>query len=146
MIRNCPTAISTRGDSLTNIRHGNVASILDSARELGIRDAQAELAERSFAHLYETGGMRRTHLRGHDNILKRLLMHGGGFNLGLAMRQHLGIGTPRRLQGRAAGVLAVFIAGWARLGALWGNHEPRFVDRSPRSSPRHCFERLPVAA
>ena len=46
--------------------------------------------------------MRRTHLRGHDNILKRLLIHGGGFNLGLAMRQHLGIGTPRRLQGRAA--------------------------------------------
>ena len=62
--------------------------------------------------------MRRTHLRGHDNILKRLLIHGGGFNLGLAMRQHLGIGTPRRLQGRAAGVLAVFIAVWARLGAL----------------------------
>ena len=25
-------------------------------------------------------------------------------------------------------------------GALWGNHEPRFVDRSPGSSPRHCFE------
>ena len=90
--------------------------------------------------------MRRTHLRGHDNILKRLLIHGGGFNLGLAMRQHLGIGTPRRLQGRAAGVLAVLIAVWARLGALWGNHEPRFVDRSPWSSPRHCFELLPVAA
>ena len=46
--------------------------------------------------------MRRTHLRGHDNILKRLLIHGGGFNVGLAMRQHLGIGTPRRLQGRRA--------------------------------------------
>jgi hypothetical protein len=31
--------------------------------------------ERAFAHLYETGGMRRTHLRGHPNILKRLLIH-----------------------------------------------------------------------
>ena len=80
-----------------------------------------------------------------DNILKRLLIHGGGFNLVLAMRQCLGSGTPRRLQGRAAGVLAVFIAGWARLGAFWGNHEPRFVDRLPWSSPRHCFELLPVA-
>ena len=101
-----------------------------------LRRRRAELAERSFAHHYETGGIRRTHLRGHDNILKRLLIHGGGFNLGLAMRQCLGIGTPRRLQGRAAGVLAVFIAVWARLGTLWENHEPRFVDRSPWSSPR----------
>ena len=125
--------------------HGNRRR-LRGARGRRLRRRLAELAERSFAHLYETGGMRRTHLRGHDNILKRLLIHGGGFNLGLAMRQHLGIGTPRRLQGRAAGVLAVFITVWARLGALWGNHEPRFVDRSPGSSPRHWFELLPVAA
>src|SRR3981081_4488977 len=34
----------------------------------------------SFAHVYDTGGMRRTHLRGHANILKRLLIHAGGFN------------------------------------------------------------------
>src|ERR1019366_4822332 len=32
---------------------------------------RGELVERSFAHCYETGGMRRTHLRGHQNILKR---------------------------------------------------------------------------
>ena len=57
------------------------------ARGGRLRRRRAELAERSFAHLYETGGMRRTHLRGHDNILKRLLIHAGGFNLGLVMRQ-----------------------------------------------------------
>ena len=33
---------------------------------------RGERIERSFAHLYDTGGMRRTHLRGHTNILKRL--------------------------------------------------------------------------
>jgi hypothetical protein len=33
--------------------------------------------------------MRRTHLRGHTNILKRLLVHAGGFNLGLVMRRRL---------------------------------------------------------
>ena len=49
------------------------------ARGGRLRRRRAELAERSFAHLYETGGMRRTHLRGHDNILKRLLIHAGGF-------------------------------------------------------------------
>ena len=43
--------------------------------------------ERSFAHMYETGGMRRTHLRRHDNIIKRLLIHAGAFNLGLVMRK-----------------------------------------------------------
>jgi hypothetical protein len=37
---------------------------------------RGERIERSFAHLYDTGGMRRTHLRGHTNILKRLLIHG----------------------------------------------------------------------
>ena len=59
---------------------------------------RGELIERSFAHLYDTGGMRRTHLRGHTNILKRLLIHAGGFNLGLLMRALLGAGTPRGLQ------------------------------------------------
>ena len=55
---------------------------------------RGELIERSFAHLYDTGGMRRTHLRGHTNILKRLLIHAGGFNLGLLLRALLGVGTP----------------------------------------------------
>ena len=43
--------------------------------------------ERPFAHLYETGALRRVHLRGHPNILKRVLVHTGGFNLGLLMRR-----------------------------------------------------------
>ena len=67
---------------------------------------RGERIERSFAHLYDTGGMRRTHLRGHTNILKRLLIHAGGFNLGLVMRHLIGIGPPRGLQGRVAAVLA----------------------------------------
>ena len=60
---------------------------------------RGELIERSFAHLYDTGGMRRTHLRGHTNILKRLLIHAGGFNLGLLLRALLGAGTPREAVG-----------------------------------------------
>ena len=43
---------------------------------------RGERLERPFAHLYETGRMRRVHLRGHDNILKRLLLHAGALNLG----------------------------------------------------------------
>ena len=58
---------------------------------------RGELVERSFAHCYETGGMRRTYLRGHENILKRLLIHVGASNLGLLMRTLIGAGTPRGL-------------------------------------------------
>jgi hypothetical protein len=43
--------------------------------------------------------MRRTHLRGHGNILKRLLLHAAGCNLGLWMQRLTGCGTPRALQG-----------------------------------------------
>jgi transposase len=71
---------------------------------------RGERIERSFAHLYDTGGMRRTHLRGHQNILKRLLIHAGGFNLGLLIRSILGVGTPRGLQSRLAAVLAAVAA------------------------------------
>ena len=69
---------------------------------------RGERIERSFAHLYDTGGMRRTYLRGHTNILKRLLVHAGGFNLGLVMRHLIGSGTPRGLQDRPAPVIATF--------------------------------------
>jgi transposase len=71
---------------------------------------RGERIERSFAHLYDTGGMRRTHLRGHTNILKRLLIHAGGFNLGLVMRHPIGIGTPRGLQDRPATAMAALLA------------------------------------
>ena len=60
---------------------------------------RGEYVERSFAHVYDTGGFRRTHLRGHQNILKRLLVHAGAFNLGLLMRKAFGRGTPRGRQG-----------------------------------------------
>jgi len=60
---------------------------------------RGELIERSFAHTLETGGMRRVYLRGRVNILKRMLIHVGGFDLGLVMRKLTGKGTPRGLQG-----------------------------------------------
>jgi transposase len=76
------------------------------ARGRRLMRQRGERIERSFAHLYDTGRMRRTHLRGHTNILKRLLVHAGGFNLGLVMRHLIGSGTPRGLQDRLATVIA----------------------------------------
>jgi transposase len=68
---------------------------------------RGELIERSFAHCYDTGGMRRTHLRGHQNILKRLLIHVGAFNLSLIFRSLLGAGTPREWKNRQSSLLFV---------------------------------------
>ena len=61
---------------------------------------RSELVERSFAHVYETGRMRRVWLRGRQNILKRVLIQNAGLNLGLVMRKLIGKGTPRGFQGR----------------------------------------------
>ena len=60
---------------------------------------RGEVVERTFAHLLGTGGLRRVHVRGQAEIQKRLLIHTAAFNLGLLMRKHFGIGTPRGLQG-----------------------------------------------
>ena len=84
---------------------------------------RGELIERSFAHVLETGGMRRTHLRGRINILKRMLVHVGGFNLGLVMRRLIGIGKPRRLQGLFASILRMVSALWSALAATCGRRE-----------------------
>jgi len=81
---------------------------------------RGELLERPFAHCYDTGGMRQTHLRGHPNILKRLLIHVAGFNLGLVMRKLVGAGKPRALAGVAALIRKRFAAIAERLIGLYG--------------------------
>ena len=70
---------------------------------------RGELVERSFAHLYETGALRRTHLRGHQNLLKRLLIHAAGFNMSLLMRHAFGIGKPKALQSASAAALSALL-------------------------------------
>ena len=78
------------------------AAVYANRRRLERRTAKAlirrrgERMERSFAHLYETGGMRRVHLRGKSNIAKRLLIHAAAFNLSLSLGQLPGVGTARQ--------------------------------------------------
>ena len=101
---------------------------------------RGELVERSFAHAYETGGLRRTHLRGRENILKRLLIHVGGFNLGLVMRKRFGIGKPRRVQdGLGKALSATVLVIW--FATQWlGRHlaRPRLTERSSESESLIC--------
>jgi len=90
--------------------------------------------------------MRRTHLRGHTNILKRVLVHVGGFNLGLFMRTLFGVGTPRSLQGRVAAVLALIMAVWTHAVGLWRDCGTPTADHAAPFTPHRRFELLPVGA
>lgn len=58
---------------------------------------RGELLERPFAHQYETGAMRRLHVRGRDNVAKRVLLQAAAFNLALILRSMTGTGTPKGL-------------------------------------------------
>jgi transposase len=98
---------------------------------------RGEKVERSFAHCYETGGMRRVHLRRHPNILKRLLVHAAAFNLGLIMRTVLGHGTPRGLQGYQAALFLTLLRLWREVGApvqVCGEYADSRASREPSIS------------
>jgi transposase len=100
---------------------------------------RGELIERPFAHAFETGAMRRTHLRKHENIAKRLLVHIAGLNLALLMRTRFGVGKPRCLQGRAAALAAAFVALLRSMLALWRQVRPalRFTPVTPPIATAH---------
>jgi transposase len=90
---------------------------------------RGEFVERSFAHCYETGGMRRCTLRGHENILKRLLIHIGAFNISLVLRKMLGAGKPRELKNYAARLL-LRLREW-----FSGHYRPDGTANSPTRTP-----------
>ena len=85
---------------------------------------RGEMVERTFAHMYETGGMRRVWVRGHDNVRKRVLIQAAACNIGLLLRRLTGVGTPRSLQGRALAAICRLIDRlidrWGRLTRVWG--------------------------
>jgi transposase len=99
---------------------------------------RGEFVERSFAHVLDTGGMRRAHLRGRENLHKRYLIHVCGFNLSLVMRKKTGSGTPRELADRNAdgrrGRLRLrptaISGGWASCTTPWSPQRPGAYTRA----------------
>jgi hypothetical protein len=77
------------------------------ARSKRLQRLRSELVERSFAHVCDTGGARRSWLHGIEKVQKRYLIAAVARNLGLVMRKLFGIGTPRSLQ--AEGGLFLFV-------------------------------------
>ncbi len=95
---------------------------------------RSERVERTFAHVCETGGARRTWLRGIDKVRKRYAVAAMAHNLGCIMRELFGMGTPRGLQ-KAAEVLAAFLCAlYFALFAFWRFLAPRraIVTKLPR--------------
>ena len=80
-------------------------------RSKRLQRRRSEYVERTFAHVCETGGGRRSWLRGLGEVFKRCVVQVAGHNLGVVLRRLFGRGTPRSLQGAGTAVLA-------RLGAL----------------------------
>jgi len=124
---------------------------------------RGEMLERWNHHLYDRGGMRRVHLRGRENILKRLVVHAGAANLGLLMRKMFGCGTPRALHGRlralatatdrgktlVRAILGLCAASFRLSGGLiaFSSPTPAALRRSEKRQFHHgLLARLPVAA
>ncbi len=114
---------------------------LDTQTAKALMRRRGELIERTFAHLYDTGGMRRVHLRGKNNIAKRALIHAAAFNLSLILRQMLGVGTARQAADLIAALCFAFLkliqAGNGTLLAI----EPRRPTTGPKNP--HCRHQSP---
>ncbi|HEV2688679.1 MAG TPA: transposase [Bryobacteraceae bacterium] len=82
-------------------------------RSKRLQKLRGELCERSFAHCYETGALRRIYVRGADNVFKRVLVQAAAFNIGLLLRTLSGWGKPRQAQGRLNRLQALFFAAFA---------------------------------
>jgi transposase len=98
-----------------------------------LQKIRSELTERTFAHMYETGAMRRVHLRGSQNILKRLLIHGAAFNLSLILRKQLGAGKPKELPRLCILILRLLSAVWpafSEQNAAFPNNQINFAVQS----------------
>jgi transposase len=85
---------------------------------------RSEYVERTFAHVCETGGARRTWLRGMEKVQKRYLLAAAAHNIGVLMRKLFQMGTPRGLQeyvddllGSARAVYLACLATWQRIVA-----------------------------
>ena len=76
---------------------------------------RGELLERPFAHQYETGAMRRLHVRGRGNVAKRVLLQATAFNLALILRSITRAGTPKGLADLKSKIV---LALWRVLAAL----------------------------
>jgi len=73
-------------------------------RGRALQRRRSEVVERSFAHLCETGGARRTWIRGILEVRKRYLIQVAAHNLAILMRKVCGNGKPKALAGAISAI------------------------------------------
>ena len=91
---------------------------VEGERGKGLLRRRGELLERPFAHQYETGAMRRLHVRGRGNVAKRVLLQAAAFNLALILRSITKAGTPRGLADLKRNIVLALLRVLAALSAL----------------------------
>lgn len=111
------------------------------ARGKRLQRLRSERVERGVAHLCETGGGRRTWIRGLVEVGKRYLMLAAGHNLGVIMRKVFGVGKPRALQDRGeASIDSILSCTWLILPiehavlVIWAELQRRLLSRFSRAS------------
>ena len=67
---------------------------------------RSEMTERTFAHVCDQGGARRTWIRGLKEVAKRYLMQVAARNLSTIMRKLFGVGKPKGLRKANCSILA----------------------------------------
>jgi transposase len=106
------------------------------AKSKRLQRQRSERVERSFAHICETGGARRSWLQGLEKVQKRYSIAAMARNLGLLMRKVFGIGTPRGLQA-VRGLAPLALLAWIHIQAL--------LHRWYESQSFACIEPSPCA-
>jgi transposase len=100
-------------------------AVVNNRRRMGrakgkdLQRRRSEVVERTFAHVCETGGSRRTHLRGLADVTKRYRIAAAAHNLGRILRRLTGVGKPRTLQGAAGGLAGLRARLRARFRGRW---------------------------
>src|SRR5713226_3426492 len=106
---------------------------------------RGELVERTFAHAYETGALRRLYVSGKQNVQKRLLLQAAACNLALLLRKMMGARTPRAMQDAGAHLLLVLLRLISAMNALNRPARPLPVVISRRMPHRHrCTQHEPA--
>ena len=103
---------------------------VEGARGKSLLRRRGALLERPFAHQYETGGLRRVHVRGRGNVAKRVLLQAAAFNLALILRSLTKAGTPRGLADLKTRLFCALLRVLGALGTL-----PTPISGLPENSP-----------
>jgi transposase len=101
---------------LENLGPEDVRVVRKAKRSTGSKSGKALLRrrgmhlERSFAHILDAGGARRTTLRGLGNLNKRFTVSAAIYNLSQLMRKLFGVGTPKQLAAMGKALFLVWRA------------------------------------